>query len=185
VAMRPPIGMPTMSRRSKRVLITLVTLVVLAILWFQFVGLYIDWLWFGEVGFRQVWSTQAWSRIVLFLIGAVGGGGVVFAALLLAYRSRPVFVPSGEVDPLSPYRTVVSSRPKTFILAISGIVGLICAFSAQGNWQTVQLWLHAQTFGQTDPQFGHDVGFYGCPGRAAGSPRRHRCNSRCWSEFSY
>lgn len=160
MAMRPPIGMPAMSRRSKRVLITLVTLVVLAILWFQFVGVYIDWLWFGEVGFRQVWSTSVWSRVVLFLIGAIAGGGVVFASLLLAYRSRPVFVPSGEVDPLSPYRTVVSSRPKTFILAISGIVGLICAFSAQGNWQTVQLWLHAQTFGQTDPQFGHDVGFY-------------------------
>jgi len=160
VAMRPPIGMPTMTKRSKRVLITLVALVVLAILWFQFVGVYVDWLWFGEVGYRQVWSTQVLSRLVLFLIGGIGGGGVVFLSLFLAYRSRPVFVPSGEVDPLSPYRTVVSSRPKTFIFAISILVGLICAFSAQGEWQTVQLWLNAQPFGQVDPQFGHDVGFY-------------------------
>jgi len=160
VAMRPPIGMPTMTKRSKRVLITLVALVVLAILWFQFVGVYVDWLWFGEVGYRQVWSTQVLSRLVLFLIGGIGGGGVVFLSLFLAYRSRPVFVPSGEVDPLSPYRTVVSSRPKTFIFAISILVGLICAFSAQGEWQTVQLWLNAQPFGQFDPQFGHDVGFY-------------------------
>ncbi len=160
MAMRPPIGMPTMTKRSKRVLITLVALVVLAILWFQFVGVYVDWLWFGEVGYRQVWSTQVLSRLVLFLIGGIGGGGVVFLSLFLAYRSRPVFVPSGEVDPLSPYRTVVSSRPKTFIFAISILVGLICAFSAQGEWQTVQLWLNAQPFGQVDPQFGHDVGFY-------------------------
>ena len=160
MAMRPPIGMPSMSKRSKRVIITLVALVVLAILWFQFVGVFVDWLWFGEVGYRQVWTTEIVSKIVLFLIGGIGAGGVVFLALNMAYRSRPVFVPSGEVDPLSPYRTVVSSRPKTFVFSISILVGLICAFSTQGDWQTVQLWLHAQSFGQTDPQFGHDVGFY-------------------------
>ncbi|MET3803936.1 uncharacterized membrane protein (UPF0182 family) [Nakamurella sp. UYEF19] len=158
--MRPPIGMPSMSKRSKRVLITLAVLVVLAVLWFQFVGIFVNWEWFGEVDYRQVWTTEVLSRVVLFVIGAIGGGGVVFLSLLLAFRSRPVFVPSGEVDPLSPYRTIVSSRPKTFVLSISILVGLICGFSAQGNWQTVQLWLHAQSFGQTDPQFGHDVGFY-------------------------
>ncbi len=160
MAMRPPIAMPSMSKRSKRVLITIAALIVLAILWFQFVGVYINWLWFGEVGYRQVWSTQVLSEVVLFLIGGVVGAGVVFLALLVAYRSRPVFVPSGEVDPLSPYRTIVSSRPKTFIFSISILVGIICAFSAKGSWETIQLWLHAQTFGQTDPQFGHDVGFY-------------------------
>lgn len=160
MAMRPPIGMPSMSKRSKRVIITLVALVVLAILWFQFVGVYVDWLWYREVGFKQVWSTQVLSKVVLFLIGGVGAAGVVFLSLLMAYRSRPVFVPSGEVDPLNPYRTIVSSRPKTFILSISILVGLICAFSTQSDWQTMQLWLHAQSFGQTDPLFGHDVGFY-------------------------
>ncbi len=160
MAMRPPIGMPSMTKRSKRVIITLVALVVLAILWFQFVGVYVDWLWYREVGFEQVWSTQVFSKVVLFLIGGVGAAGVVFLSLLLAYRSRPVFVPSGEVDPLSPYRTIVSSRPKTFIFSISILVGLICAFATQSDWQTIQLWLHGQPFGQTDPLFGHDVGFY-------------------------
>jgi len=149
-----------MSKRSKRVLITIAAIIVLAILWFQFVGVYINWLWFGEVGYRQGWSTQVLSEVLLFIIGGVVGAGAVFLSLLLAYRSRPVFVPSGEADPLSPYRTVVSSRPKTFIFSISILVGIICAFSAQGSWRTVQLWLHAQNFGVSDPQFGHDVGFY-------------------------
>ena len=160
MAMRPPIGMPVMSKRSKRVLITVASIIVLIVLWIQFVGIYIDWLWFGEVKYRQVWTTQLVTRAILFVVGLLGGGGVVFLSLLFAYRSRPVFVPSGEVDPLSPYRTVVSSRPRIFVFAISIIVGLICAFSAQGDWQTVQLWMHSQTFGRTDPQFGHDVGFY-------------------------
>ena len=68
MAMRPPVGLPTMSKRAKRVLIALVSLAVLGILWFQFVGIYVDWLWFGEVGFREVFTTQAISRIIMFLI---------------------------------------------------------------------------------------------------------------------
>ncbi|WP_229674456.1 UPF0182 family membrane protein [Nakamurella endophytica] len=158
--MRPPVGMPSMSKRAKRVLLTIVGLIVLAVLWFQFVGIWVDWEWYGEVGFREVYGTQFVTRVLLFLIAGLGSGAVVALALLAAYRSRPVFVPAGEVDPLSPYRTVVATRPRVFALSIAGLVGLICGLSAQGNWTVVQLFLHAQTFGQVDAQFGHDVGFY-------------------------
>jgi len=47
VAMRPAGGLPAMSNRAKRVLIALVGLAVAAIVWFGFVGVYVDWLWFG------------------------------------------------------------------------------------------------------------------------------------------
>ncbi len=160
MAIRPPVGLPTMSRRAKRVLIALVSLAVLAILWFQFVGIYVDWLWYGEVGYREVFTTQAISRVILFLIAAVVGGGLVWGSLYVAYRSRPVFVPTNEVDPLAPYRTIVSTRPKVFLFGISGLVALICGLSAQSNWAVVQLWLNGGDFGTADPQFGNDVGFY-------------------------
>ena len=161
MGMRPGIGIPTMSKRAKRVLIAVVVLVVLAILWFQFVGLYVDFLWYGEVGIRQVFTTQAINRIVLFLVAGIGAGGLVLLAMTLAYRSRPVFVPTRPAnDPLAPYRTVVSGRPRLFAIGISALIGIICGLSAQGQWETVQLFLHGGSFGQSDPQFGHDVGFY-------------------------
>ena len=160
MAIRPPVGLPTMSKRAKRVLIAMVSLAVLAILWFQFVSVYVDWLWFGEVGYREVFTTQAVSRILMFLIAAVFGGGLVFGSLYVAYRSRPVFVPTNEVDPLAPYRTIVTTRPKLFAFGISGLVALICGLSAQGDWATVQLWLNGGDFGTVDPQFQLDVGFY-------------------------
>ena len=160
MAMRPPVGLPTMSKRAKRVLIALVGLAVLGILWFQFVGIYVDWLWFGEVGFREVFTTQALSRAALFLIAGLGSGGLVFGALYMAYKSRPVFVPTNEVDPLSPYRTIVTTRPKLFAFGISGLIALICGLSAQSDWATVQLFLNGGPFGTVDPQFGNDVGFY-------------------------
>ncbi|HOZ60120.1 MAG TPA: UPF0182 family protein, partial [Nakamurella multipartita] len=149
-----------MSKRAKRVLIALVSLAVLAILWFQFVGIYVDWLWYGEVGFREVFTTQAVSRVAMFLVAGLGAGGLVFLAMYLAYRSRPVFVPTAEVDPLAPYRTIVTTRPKLFAFGISGLVALVCGLSAQSDWTVVQLWLHGGDFGTTDPQFGNDVGFY-------------------------
>jgi len=149
-----------MSKRAKRVLIALVSLAVLAILWFQFVSIYVDWLWYGEVGFREVFTTQALNRIAMFLIAGVGAGLCVFLALFLAYRSRPVFVPSNEADPLAPYRAIVTARPKLFALGIAILIGLISGLSAQSDWAIVQLWLNGQSFGTTDPQFGNDVGFY-------------------------
>lgn len=40
------------------------------------------------------------------------------------------------------------------------VVGLIAGLAAQGDWQTVQMFLHSTSFGVTDPQFGKDVSFY-------------------------
>ncbi len=157
---RPPMSLPVMSRRSRRVVIALAALAVIAVLWFNFIGVYVDYLWFSEVGFSEVFTTQLISRIVLFLITGIITGAVVFGAIVLAYRSRPVFVPTDDVDPLGPYRVAISTRPKLLTIGASALVGLVTGLSAQSQWATVQLWLNGTTFGQTDAQFGNDVGFY-------------------------
>lgn len=161
MGMRPGVGLPTMSKRAKRVLIAVVALVVLVFLWFQFARYYVDLLWFREVGFARVFTTQLLSRLVMFVVAAVLGGGLAFLAMMFAYRSRPVFVPAGPSnDPLAPYRTAIASRPRLISIAAAVAIGIICGLAMQGQWPTVQLFLHGGSFGQTDPQFGHDVGFY-------------------------
>lgn len=155
-----PAHMPVLSPRAKRVLIAVVALIVLVIAWYQFVGFYVDFAWFREIKQTEVFTVQLVTRILLFLIAGAGAALIVWFALFAAYRSRPVFLPSNEVDPLSPYRVIVTARPKLFSFGIAGIIGLICGASAQGSWQTVQLWLHGGNFGTADPEFGHDVGFY-------------------------
>ena len=155
-----PAHVPMLSRRAKRVLIAVVALIVLVVIWYQFVGIYVDFAWFREIGQTGVFTVQLWTRVLLFLIAGVGGALAVFAALFASYRSRPVFLPTSEIDPLAPYRTIVTARPKLFAFGAAGLVGLISGASAQGSWQTVQLWMHGGNFGITDPEFGHDVGFY-------------------------
>ncbi|MFC4127685.1 UPF0182 family protein [Nocardia rhizosphaerae] len=122
---------------------------------------YIDWLWFGEVGYRRVWSTVLLTEIALFGLFAVLTSAVLFLAMWLAYRARPVFLPAtrGE-DPIGEIRTVVARWPWRFGAGIAVGIGLLCGLIGRSRWETFQLFLRGGSFGVDDPQFGHDIGFY-------------------------
>ncbi|GAA1888203.1 hypothetical protein LX12_002453 [Williamsia serinedens] len=153
--------MPTLSKRSKILIGVAVAILVILLVGPRFVGLYTDLLWFDDLGYSSVFSTIIWTRIVLFLVTAVVAGGIVFAGLALAYRSRPVFVPtSGPGDPIARYRAVVMGRIRWFAILPSALVGLLAGLVAQGSWATVQVFLHSESFGVKDPQFGLDTSFY-------------------------
>ncbi|MBV9820891.1 MAG: UPF0182 family protein, partial [Actinobacteria bacterium] len=50
-----------MSRRGKIIIGVLVSLFVLLSVLGSLVRVYTDWLWFGEVGYRSVFSTIFWT----------------------------------------------------------------------------------------------------------------------------
>ena len=52
------------------------------------------------------------------------------------------------------------ARSTMHLLTLLPLVGLLAGLVAQGSWATVQMYLHGQSFGTSDPQFGLDVGFY-------------------------
>ncbi|MER5837448.1 UPF0182 family protein [Streptomyces sp. NPDC002130] len=88
--------------------------------------MYTDWLWFGEVGFRGVFTKVLLTRFVLFLVVGIVVGAIVWLAMLLAYRARPVFVPvSGPNDPIARYRTTVMSRLRLFGVIIPVAIGIL------------------------------------------------------------
>ncbi|MEU6560693.1 UPF0182 family protein [Nocardia nova] len=161
MGMRPPTGLPSLSRRSRILLITALVIAALLLVGPRLTDAYTNWLWFGEVGFRQVFTTVLVTRLLLFLVVAVVVGVVIWLALLAAYRTRPVFVPvSGPSDPIARYRTTVMGRLRLFGIGIPVLVGLLSGLVAQSSWVTVQLFLHGGSFGVKDPQFHIDVGFY-------------------------
>ena len=122
---------------------------------------YVDWLWFGEVGFRSVFSTVLVTRFVQFLLVGLVIGGLLALNIVIAYRTRPVFVPVvGPEDPVARYRTAIVGRLRLFGVGVPVLVGLIAGLSALGDWQTTQMFLHGPSFGVSDPQFHKDVGFY-------------------------
>ncbi|MFJ9366052.1 UPF0182 family protein [Nocardia sp. NPDC101769] len=161
MGMRPPTGLPSLSRRSRILLVTALVLAALLLVGPRLTDAYTNWLWFGEVGFRNVYHTVLLTRILLFLVVALVVAVIIWLALLLAYRSRPVFVPmNGPGDPIARYRTTVMSRLRLFGIGIPVLIGVLSGLVAQSSWVTVQLFLHGSSFGVKDPQFHLDVGFY-------------------------
>ncbi len=161
MAMRPPVGSPTLTRRTRILLVVAGIVVLLLLGGSRVLNLYVDWLWFGEVGFRSVFTTKLFTSILLFLIGGLLIGGMVALSLWIAYRSRPVFVPvTGPEDPIARYRTLIIQRLRLFAVGIPVVIGLIAGLAAQGSWQVVQMFLNSTPFGISDPVFNIDVGFY-------------------------
>ena len=161
MGMRPPTGMPSLSRRSRILLVLALVAAGLLLIGPRLIDIYTNWLWFGEVDFRGVYTTTLLTRFVIFVVVALVVGLIMFAALAVAYRNRPVFVPvAGPNDPIARYRTTVMSRLRLFGIGIPVVLGFLSGMIAQSNWVTVQLFLHGGDFGITDPQFGLDVGFY-------------------------
>ena len=159
--MRAPTGLPSLSRRGRILLVLALIFAALLLVGPRLIDTYTNWLWFGEVDFRQVYTTTVLTRVALFLLVGSIVGGIVFLALLLAYRNRPVFVPvAGPNDPIARYRTTVMSRLRLFGIGIPVALGVLSGLIAQANWVTVQLFLNGGDFGITDPQFGLDIGFY-------------------------
>src|SRR5690242_11592179 len=159
--MRPAARMPKLTRRS-RILIAVALAVVLLLLFGpRFIDTYVDWLWFGELGYRSVFTTKLITRVVVFFAAGLLMAAVVFAALALAYRTRPVFVPTnGPNDPVARYRTAVMTRLRLVGIGVPVLIGVITGFIAQSYWDRVQLFIHGGSFGIADPQFGKDLGFY-------------------------
>ncbi len=159
--MRPAARMPKLTRRSRILIGVAVAVVLLLLIGPRFIDTYVDWLWFGELGYRSVFTTVVVTRLLVFLVVWVLIGAIVFAGMALAYRMRPVFVPTtGPNDPVARYRTAVMARLRLVGIGVPVVIGALAGLVAQTYWTRVQLFLHGGSFGIADPQFGKDLGFY-------------------------
>jgi len=161
VAMRPPVSVPTLSRRAKLVIGAIVVLLVLFTAIGTLTNVYVDYLWFAETHYTEVFWTEVQTRTLLFAVAAVGVGGLVSLAIYLAYRFRPTFRPmSLEQQNLERYRQSLEPR-RTLVLSVVGVVlGLFAGFTAQSSWQTWLTFRNGTDFGRKDPQFGLDLSFF-------------------------
>ena len=161
MAMRPPVPVPTLSRRAKTVIGIVAVLLVLFSVIGTLTNVYVDFLWFDETGFTEVFWTEVQTRALLFAVAGITTGGLTALAVYLAYRFRPTFRPmSLEQQNLERYRQSLEPRRKVVLTAIAAVLGLFAGFAAQGSWQTWLTFRNATDFGRTDPEFGLDISFF-------------------------
>jgi uncharacterized protein len=160
VTMRP---MPSMilSRRAKIALSVVGIIVVLLIVLVKMAGVYVNYLWFGEVGQRQVYSTMIWTKVSLFFIFGVLMALIIGANLVIAYLLKPPFRPmSPEQQNLQNYVLMVEPRRKLILGGVMLVSLLGAGAAAQGDWKIWQLWLNGGSFGIDDPEFHKDISFF-------------------------
>jgi uncharacterized protein len=161
VAMRPSLPVPSLSRRAKIIIGVVVLLVLVLSVLGSFVRMYVDWLWFGEVGYRQVFTTGLRTRLLLFFLFGVLMAVVIAINLILAYRFRPPFRPmSLEQQNLERYRGALEPRRRLIVIGVSAVLGIFTGITAQAQWQTWLQWRNGTQFGIKDPQFGIDLSYY-------------------------
>jgi uncharacterized membrane protein (UPF0182 family) len=119
-----------------------------------------DWLWFGEVGYRQVYSTSIGARAVIgaamFVIALIWL--TVHARLALAAISAaPVSFTTREGFTVA-LPTREQLRPMVMILA--AVASFLIASFASSQWMTLLSWWNQVPFGKADPILGHDAALY-------------------------
>src|SRR3954469_23419765 len=159
--MRPPVPVPTLSRRAKLVIGVVAVLLALFTVIGTLTNVYVDYLWFAETDYTKVFWTEVQTRALLFAVAGVATGGLVALAIHLAYRFRPTFRPmSLEQQNLERYRQSVEPRRKVVLTVVGVVLGLFAGFTAQGSWQTWLTFRNSTDFGRVDPQFHKDISFF-------------------------
>jgi hypothetical protein len=126
-----------------------------------FANFYLDWLWFGELGYRELFLRSLTASFALgaavFAIAFV----VIYVNLLIALSS--IDAPYVVLGPISDVvRTpVLQSRQLRTLATVAAVAGgLLLGVVASSAWLDWLRFRNAVPFGARDPILGHEVSFY-------------------------
>ena len=158
---------PQYERRRFRIRGWMIALVVIAlVLLFSLRGLagfYTDFLWFDSVGQSDTWSRLLWAKVLPALVFTVAFFVIMLVNLVIADRLAPRL----RVGPMTPedemvarYRQATARFTGRIRVGVSLFFALIAGLGVSSQWKEWMLFTHRVDFGQTDPQFHRDIGFY-------------------------
>ncbi|HKD70013.1 MAG TPA: UPF0182 family protein [Candidatus Binataceae bacterium] len=130
----------------------------------------VDLLWFTVLGFRAVFWTQFFARILVFAVVFVIAMGAFYLSGLYALRSSPdrerlrvVRFPEDlrQLSLPDVIRSLGERVPWRLLIAAAALLlGIFVAVGESSNWDVYLRALYATSFGMVEPAFGKDVGFY-------------------------
>ena len=148
-------------RRISPLAITIGALAVLVVLLVIASEVWTKYLWMDQLEYTDVLMTRWGTQAVLFLGGALLFAVPLFLSLRMAYNQRPVYPPiTREQEALEQFRAAVDPLRRGLTYGAPIVIGIFGGLALSRRWKDVQLFLHPQDFGQTDPVFGNDIAFY-------------------------
>ena len=151
-------------KNLRRKIITIATVVVGLYLLTLFLNYYGDWLWFNNMHYGSVFDTmlsaQASAFIIFFIVFALFFSLHIRMAFLNGDAARNNHV-LREEDPRKLILQIYQGKTIFWLwIAVVVFFATIMGSSAVDHWNDFLQYIHASSFGITEPIFGKDAGFY-------------------------
>ncbi|SHI86189.1 UPF0182 family membrane protein [Lutispora thermophila] len=140
--------------KIKGLTIFLVLLVIVVAVFATFSEYFIDYQWFGELGYREVFFKKLFTQIKFFI-----------PSLVVSFVIFYVFLKSINAHSIKKTGAILSSqeartRNKIFVI-VSALISLILSIAFVSEvWYDFLIFMNRTPFNLKDPIFGHDIGFY-------------------------
>src|ERR1043165_8977106 len=142
--------------------VLLAAIVILFIAGSRALSIYLSALWFGSLGYSQVFWFIFRVKLELFLIFLIATTAILRGALWLIERAfadfsfgrRNVFL-NTQPHNFSPARIL---RPLSWVVAV--VAGVIAGLGMRESWRIFALYFHQASTSDADPIFNKPVGFY-------------------------
>jgi uncharacterized membrane protein (UPF0182 family) len=125
-------------------------------------GVYTDFLWYQQLGFTKVFTTNILAQLGLFGAAGAAMAAAVWVTIWATFKFRPIYASYATPDlrNLGSYREVLARIRKPLLIAAPTILGFLAGVSASPNYREVLMFLNSTKAGVTEAQFHMDVSFY-------------------------
>ncbi|MEO5724551.1 MAG: UPF0182 family protein [Ilumatobacteraceae bacterium] len=137
-----------------------VVLVALVLSGRFFAGFYVDYLWHLSVGRGDVFWGVLRIKLLMFVLFAGAFSAVAILNLLIADRLSPVTFSANTNPAVQRFHEFFGKRMRLFRIVVAIVFGMLFAAPAISHWQDWLMFRNSKSFGLSDPQFHHDIGFY-------------------------
>ena len=120
---------------------------------------YTDYLWYASLGTAEIWRAKAASLVILRFVCGLAATLFVFANLYAVRQSVVSLVLPRRIGNID-FGEEVPRQQLTWTAALlSGLIGIGFAWS-QRDWSMFLAARIGQPFGESDPYFAADLGFF-------------------------
>jgi uncharacterized membrane protein (UPF0182 family) len=119
-----------------------------------------DWLWFTELGYADVFLRTLNAQVIAFTATFLAAFAFLFVNLRIARGTitRPQIVLGTGVDGRA--IAIEGKRLAALATPVALVIAFVTGLNGGRHWLDWLKYFNAQPFGQVDPLFGRDVGFY-------------------------
>ncbi|NQU99295.1 MAG: UPF0182 family protein [Parcubacteria group bacterium] len=143
---------------AKKALIIVAAIIFFLVMIFSsIVNLTFDYLWFLELGYKNIFTTILSTQLLIGVAGFV----VSFILIYTTFKIAHFLTRKKEISSAITKQGIdLNKYINKLLLAASLVLGFFISISLSANWEVVLQYLNSTSFGTQDPIFKKDISFY-------------------------